>query len=195
MSLNIENPRRLPDGSIACVADHPTEGRINIQVAVEPDTAFGKSLRAELDKMPDIPDFDPMPLDARKARAIQLLEREISEARAQVAGTHDPVKMAEYADKASAAQAIIDGGGTPAQRAEAAAEAARLGLASAEDAAAVWMAKAEALRGARATVNAFVSDAKTRINATGSVEALEAEVEALRAEGEAGLAALRGENG
>lgn len=195
MALNIENPRRLPNGSIACVVDHPTEGRINFQVDPEPDTAFGRLVRAELDKMADIPDFDPMPLVSRKARAIQLLEREISEARAQVAGTHDPVKMAEYADKASAAQSIIDGGGTPAQRAEAAAEASRLGLASAEEAAAVWMAKAEALRAARTTVNAFVSEAKERIKATDSVEELDAEVEALRAEGEAGLSALRGEAG
>lgn len=195
MKLNIQNPRRLPDGSIACIVDHPTEGRINIQVAAEPDTAFSKIVRAELDKMKGIPDFDPWPLEVRKVRAIREMEEEISSARAQVAGTRDPVKIGEYLEKGFHADAIIEGGGPESMRNEAQSEMIRLGLASIEDVARLWKKYAEAGRENRQAINNFVTAAKDRINATDSVEALEAEVEALRAEGEAGLAALRGEGG
>lgn len=95
-----------------------------------------------------------------------------AKARVRVAGTDEPVKLAEYADKAVAALAINAGSASAAQIEEAETEAALFGLANANAMAAVWLDRAERLRRARAKVNKLARDAHTAIDAENNGTAL-----------------------
>jgi len=118
---------------------------------------------------------------ARRAAVARFSDR-VERIRHAIAGTSSAVKLAEYADKAAHAQAIIDGGGTAAMRAEATAEIGRYdGSDTPEDAARVWLDRAEALRAARTDLNAQereALDAFDRRRSTGGMEEAEAEANA-----------------
>ena len=90
-------------------------------------------------------------------------------ARAAIAGTSDPAKLAEYADKAANAQGVIDGTAPAEIVAEAQAEADSLGLDGAGAAAQLWLDKAAALRTARTALNVLDREQREAIARRSSV--------------------------
>ena len=113
-------------------------------------------------------------LDAAKIELKEQIDSFAADARIQVVGTDDRVKLIEYVDKAQSVEAIFTDSATPGQLAEANAEAARLGLADAKAVAAVWKLKADALRGARTIVNQMVADANQAVDDATTLEAITA---------------------
>ena len=118
-----------------------------------------------------------------EARTLDQWASRVAAARAAIAGTSDPAKLAEYADKAANAQAVIDGTATAAMEAEAELEAQSLNLEHGPAVAALWLEKAEALRAARRLINKLDREERDAIRRRSSVdgyaEALRLATEAL----------------
>jgi len=133
---------------------------------------------------------EPPSLDQAKAELTAAMNQMASGIRAKVAGTSDPVKLAEYADKAASVDAILAGTATAAQMAEATAEAALRGVADAAAMAAIWQQMADGLRQARLVVNTMVTQTGAAIDGATSLEELEAIKTAALAQADAALAAI-----
>ena len=125
------------------------------------------------------PDAD---LAAIELRTLEQWAAMVASARAVIAGTSDPAKLAEYADKAANAQAVIDGTASTEMIAEAQTEAASLGLADAAAVAQTWLDKAAALRGARTQVNALDRAQRDAIERRSSVNGYAEALDLARAE-------------
>lgn len=108
------------------------------------------------------------------ARAVAIVEwnSAIDSARQDVAGSREPTKLAEYADKAVIASAILAGTATQDMIDEATSEAARLGLADADAAATSWLQMAARLRNARSDINALRDTHAAAINAAADAAAV-----------------------
>jgi len=96
---------------------------------------------------------EPLPISLTGDQASEVVRSVATRARSTIAGTSDPAKFAEYADKASFGQAVIDGTAPAEIVSEAEAEAPTFGAANAAEMAQIWLDRAAALRIARVAVN------------------------------------------
>ena len=164
------------------IAQHDDEQNIpanaygeNIDILQIPDGTNLERLGDEPeDGQPDSRPFarPEISLEDAKSSLILDIDNFASFARSSIIGTTDPVKIAEYLDKASSVDAILDGSASAAQIAEATSEAARLGLADAAAVANVWKVKADGLRVARALVNTMVNDAIIAVDQADNIDDL-----------------------
>lgn len=114
----------------------------------------------------------PPPVEVVRSHALQTLAEQARQTRAAVAGTDDPAKLAEYADKAALAPQIIAGTAPADAMAATREEALDLGLQdipSGDTAevqlARIWEQKAADLRAARNVINRIERTARAAIQA------------------------------
>ncbi len=123
----------------------------------------------------------PPPLDQTKEASALQLSAIVKRTRAMVAGTDDPAKLAEYADKAALAPQIIAGTAPADAVAATREEALDLGLQdipSGDTAevqlARIWEQKAADLRAARNVINRIERTARTAIQAAQTADEVDA---------------------
>lgn len=127
-------------------------------------------------------------LDALRSPALARLGQLAADTRASIAGTSDPAKLAEYADKGLTAQPIIDGKASQDLVDAAETELASLKAmkklptkAAVADLARLWLDRAASLRRARAQVGALERQAEAAIKAATDEAAIAIAFDAFRA--------------
>lgn len=133
-------------------------------------------------------------VSAHRATVVANVRAFASTARAQLAGTNDPVKIGTYAQRASFARHIVDGTATVAMLAVAKSEAVRVGLAPEIDSAdatamaAIWIGKDERLAALAAEMDATETGIIAAINAAETIAAIDATVDAAMQQAQARIA-------
>lgn len=131
---------------------------------------------------------------AHRALMISRVRTFASEARAQLAGTADPVKIGTYAQRAAFARHIVAGTASDAMVAVAKSEAVRLELAAdidsadAEAMAQIWIEKDERLAGLAAEMDKTESGIIAVINGSETIAAIDATIEGALAAAQARVA-------
>ena len=123
-------------------------------------------------------------------RAFEEVSAYVRTARARIAGADDPVKLAEYADKAALADRVLDGQASPDDLTMIEDEAADFGLDTAEAMASVWRVKALGLRQARLTVNRMERDTMAALRQATTPQAVVDALADAQAQDEAAFADL-----
>ena len=138
-------------------------------------------------------DLSQVQFEIPKHEALAAIRGYATQARARLAGTKDPVKLAEFADKAALAHRLINHTATDEEQATALNDhwALANGLTEAAEVGRVWHQRAQALRQARNTVNRLEAEALKAVEDAEPL-AVEGVLEGLRARAEEALASLLG---